>query len=85
MHIHHLQTADIDNDGVDEIITGDENGSIHCFKRSDGMVLDDQGIILETGLTDAMPSIGDLNGDGVLDMAVGSRNGENENILRRYG
>ncbi len=35
------------------------------------MVLDDQGIILETGLTDAMPSIGDLNGDGVLDMAVG--------------
>ncbi len=69
-------TADIDNDGVDEIITGDENGSIHCFKRSDGMVLDDQGIILETGLTDAMPSIGDLNGDGVLDMAVGSRNGE---------
>ena len=47
-----------------------------ALKRSDGMVLDDQGIILETGLTDAMPSIGDLNGDGVLDMAVGSRNGE---------
>lgn len=68
--------ADIDGDGVDEIITGDESGSIHCFKRGDGMVLENQGVILETGMADAMPSIGDLNGDGVLDMAVGSRSGE---------
>lgn len=68
--------ADIDGDGVDEIVTGDESGNIHCFKRKDGMVLENQGVILETGMTDAMPSIGDLNGDGVLDMAVGSRSGE---------
>ena len=68
--------CDIDMDGVDEIITGCEDGTIHCFKRLDGMILENQGIILETGMADAMPSLGDLNGDGVPDMAVGSRGGE---------
>jgi hypothetical protein len=68
--------ADLDNDGINEIITGDENGSIHCFKPVGGMVLEDLGIILETGMTDAMPALGDLNNDGITDMAVGSRNGE---------
>lgn len=68
--------ADLDRDGINEIITGDENGSIHCFKPAGGMVLQDLGIILETGMTDAMPAMGDLNNDGIIDMAVGSRNGE---------
>lgn len=68
--------ADLDNDGINEIITGDENGSIHCFKPIGGMMLQDLGIILETGMTDAMPALGDLSGDGIIDMAVGSRTGE---------
>lgn len=68
--------CDIDMDGVDEILTGSEDGSIYCFKRSGGMILENQGVILETGITDAMPSFGDLNGDNIPDMAVGSRGGE---------
>ncbi len=68
--------ADVDLDGVPEIITGDENGSIHCFKSTGGLSFENQGIINETGLTDAMPSIGDLDGDNIPDMAVGSRNGD---------
>ncbi len=68
--------CDIDMDGIDEILTGCEDGTIHCFKRTDGMMLENQGIILQTGLTDAMPSFGDLNGDNIPDMAVGSRGGE---------
>lgn len=69
--------ADIDMDGADEIISGSEDGQIYCFKPTgNGLVLEEQGVILETGLTDAMPSIGDLNGDGIPDMAVGSRTGE---------
>lgn len=72
--------CDIDMDGVEEILTGCEDGTIHCFKRMDGMLLEDQGVILETGMTDAMPSFGDMNGDNIPDMAVGSRGGE----LRMY-
>lgn len=77
--------GDIDGDGVLEIISGDENGNIHCFKRIGGMMLENQGIILETGLADAMPSLGDLNGDGIIDMAVGSRNGEMRIYYGRQG
>lgn len=68
--------ADIDSDGKDEIVTGDEYGSIRYFESRGGMVLEDMGVILETGLTDAMPAFGDLNNDGIIDMAVGSRSGE---------
>lgn len=68
--------GDIDVDGIDEIISGSEDGKIYCFKRKDGMTLENQGVILETGLTDSMPAAGDLDGDGILDLAVGSRNGE---------
>lgn len=68
--------GDIDVDGVDEIISGSEDGNIYCFKRKNSMVLENQGVILETGMTDSMPALGDLDGDGVLDLAVGSRTGE---------
>ena len=68
--------ADIDNDGEAEIISGSEDGVIRVFENSRGMILEDVGVVMETGLVDAMPALGDLNGDGILDMAVGSRGGE---------
>ncbi len=68
--------ADINVDGIDEIICGSEDGTVHCFARADGMVLEDLGVIINTGLVDAMVASGDLNGDGITDIAVGSRGGE---------
>ena len=68
--------ADINLDGEDEIICGAEDGTVHCFKPVGGMVLEDLGIIMDTRLMDAMAAAGDLNGDGVADIAVGSRTGE---------
>ena len=68
--------ADIDCDGVDEIVSGSEDGGIYCFKRIEGCAFEDQGKILDTGLVDSMVDAGDLNGDGLVDLAVGARNGE---------
>ena len=68
--------ADIDMDGIAEIICGGADGRIHCFAVTDDMSLEDLGVILNTGLTNTMPSAGDLNGDGVTDIAAGSVDGE---------
>lgn len=68
--------ADIDADGIDELLSGSENGKIYCFKPISGCAFEVQGEILDTGLTDSMIDTGDLNGDGLIDLAVGSRTGE---------
>lgn len=68
--------ADINLDGINELISGSEDGKIHCFKHLSGCMFEKQGVILETELTDSMVSAGDLNGDGLADLAVGSRKGD---------
>lgn len=68
--------ADIDLDGIDEIISGSEDGKIYCFKHILGCMFEKQGVILETELADSMISAGDLDGDGLDDLAVGSRKGD---------
>lgn len=68
--------ADYDGDRKDELITGCADGTVRLYKILDNMTLENQGVILTTGLIDPMPSAGDLNGDGVIDIAVGSRTGE---------
>ena len=68
--------ADYDGDGNDELLTGGENGIVRAYKITDNLTLEDMGIILNTDLKDPMPSAGDLNGDGTIDIAVGSASGE---------
>ena len=68
--------ADFDGDGKDELLCGSENGTVRLYKILDNMTLENQGAILNTDLTDSMPSAGDLNGDGIMDIAVGSATGE---------
>jgi hypothetical protein len=62
--------ADLDSDGVLEIVVGDDAGLIHVFDRL-GREL--PGFPVQTGsLIEASPAIADLDGDGSLDIVVGS-------------
>ena len=65
--------ADLDGDGLDEIIVGDDGGLLHAFTQ-DGREL--PGFPLQTGsLIEASPAVGDLDGDGAPDVVVGSWDG----------
>lgn len=73
---------DIDGDGRGELISGSESGVIKAFRslktddNDSSLAFEYVGDVLDTGLTDSMISSGDINGDGVTDLAVGSRSGE---------
>ena len=65
--------ADLDGDGSDEIIVGDDGGLLHGLTQ-DGREL--PGFPLQTGsLIEASPAVGDLDGDGSPDVVVGSWDG----------
>lgn len=66
---------DMNGDGVMELFSGSEDGSIYCYRCETGLAFSYLGVI-ETGLTDSIFDIGDLNSDGAADMAVGSRDGQ---------
>ena len=73
---------DINGDGRGEIVTGAEDGIIRAYKslktdeNPNSMAFSYIGEVLNTGLSDAMISVGHLNDDNIMDMAVGSRYGE---------
>lgn len=61
--------ADIDGDGIDEIFTGQDDGKLHGY-YADGTKLPGWPVLQGKGQTRNTPAIGDLNGDGDLEIVT---------------
>ena len=75
--------ADVDGDGIFDLISGDENGNILFFAGLGDQTFQSGKKLLSTPLSgQALPELADMNGDGVLDLLVGSNEGR---LLLYYG
>jgi hypothetical protein len=68
--------ADIDGDGVLDIVSGSADGDIYWFKGGEDLNFEARGKLLDTDIRgQSLPALGDIDGDGVTDLAVGSNEG----------
>ncbi|MGB1074396.1 MAG: hypothetical protein ACPGYZ_09905, partial [Flavobacteriales bacterium] len=78
--------GDLDGDGDDELILGDELGNLHLwtdtsaagepalYDLTEASMADAEGVAIDVGQF-AVPCLHDLDGDGDLDLLVGEKNG----------
>lgn len=63
----------INEDEKIDLISGSSDGNIYWFSGNGDLTFENQGVLVETGMEgQVMPAIGDINGDGIEDLIVGS-------------
>jgi len=83
----HLTAADIDRDGIDEILVGNLNGQLYCFNPSAGLKWN----FYAGAPIQGAPACHDVDGDGYMEVWVGDLNGRvwgldcRGNVLGHWG
>ncbi len=69
--------ADLNGDGLSDILSGSSDGNVHWFAGLGDMTYQPRGILVPTNIRgQTLPDVGDLNGDGIPDLLVGSNEGK---------
>lgn len=90
----HPAFGDVNGDGRPDMILGDLSGNLHQFlnistgpvaqfQLAQALITNDAGAVIDVG-ANAAPLLFDLDGDGLLDLIIGERNG-NLNHYRNVG
>lgn len=78
--------ADMDNDGLLDVLVGSNDGKLHRYEQKTpsaaamadftalGLMKDDKGVVIDAGAVDK-PLLTDYDGDGYLDMLLGNQAG----------
>ncbi|MCU1299345.1 MAG: hypothetical protein JWO91_3623, partial [Acidobacteriaceae bacterium] len=73
--------ADINGDGMDDLVLGDSGPRIYMSVGSQGFVLDQSLMVSGYGAGVGSVSVADFNGDGLLDIAAGMVGGAEDVVL----
>lgn len=65
--------ADVNGDGILDILSGSSYGNIYWFAGNGDMTYQPKGVLISTNARgQTLPDVGDLSGDGIPDLVVGS-------------